>query len=87
MKTIDIHDANAPLSQYARQLGEEPLVLTDGDQPVAALLSISELDLESLSLGTNPKFLAILENARTQHRAGQGLPSDEVRRQLGLAKQ
>jgi hypothetical protein len=87
MKTIDIHDANAPLSHYARQLGEEPLVLTDGDQPVAALVSIGELDLESLSLGTNPKFLAILETARAQHRAGQGLSPDEVRRDLGLAKQ
>jgi antitoxin (DNA-binding transcriptional repressor) of toxin-antitoxin stability system len=85
MKTMDITNATAPLVQYARQLGHEPLVLTDGDEPVAALMPIDDADLESLALGTNPKFLAMLDKARAQRHSGVGLSADEVRRELGLS--
>ncbi len=84
MKTIDINKASAPLSQYARDLHEEPLLVTDGDQPVAALFPIDDADLEGLALSTNPKFLAILEEARAQLRAGEGLSLGEARRELGI---
>jgi antitoxin (DNA-binding transcriptional repressor) of toxin-antitoxin stability system len=84
MKTIDITNATAPLSQYARELDQEPLVLTDGNQPIAALMPIDEADLDSVALGSNAKFLALLEQARAQRRAGAGLSTEEVRRELGL---
>ena len=78
MKTLDVSKATAPLSQYARALDQEPLVLTDGDQPIAALMPIEDADLETIALGSNPKFLALLEQARTQPRAGAGLTTEEV---------
>jgi PHD/YefM family antitoxin component YafN of YafNO toxin-antitoxin module len=85
MKTMELAAATGPLSQYARELDEEPLVLTDSGHPVAALMPISDVDLETVALASNPKFLAILETARGQRRAGQGLTPDEVRRELGLS--
>jgi hypothetical protein len=62
-----------------------PLVLTDGGQPIAALMPIDDADLETIALGSNPKFLAVIEQARARSRAGAGLSPDEVRRELGLS--
>ena len=84
MKTLDVSKATAPLSQYARALDQEPLVLTDGDQPIAALMPIENADLEIIALGSNPKFLALLEQARAERRAGARLTAEEVRAKLGL---
>jgi hypothetical protein len=85
MKTIELNDASAPLSEYARNLGSEPLLLTAAGRTVAALMPVDDEDVDRLSLASNPKFVAILESARAQRRAGQGLSSEEVRRELGLA--
>ena len=84
MKTLDLSKATAPLSQYASALNQEPLVLTDGDQPIAALMPIEDADLETIGLGSNTKFLTLLEQARAQRRAGAGLTTEEVREKLGL---
>jgi hypothetical protein len=84
MKRIDISEATGSLGQYVREL-DGPLVLTDGGQPIAALMPIDDADLETIALGSNPKFLAVIEQARAQSRAGAGLSPDEVRRELGLS--
>ena len=84
MKTIDVSQATDSLGRYARALESEPLVLTDGGRPIAALMPIDEADLDSVALGTDPRFLALIERARAEHRSGAGLPPDAVRRELGL---
>jgi antitoxin (DNA-binding transcriptional repressor) of toxin-antitoxin stability system len=84
MKHIDVAQANETLGQSVRELAGEPLVVTEAGVPIAALVPIDELDLESLTLGNNPRFLAIMEQARAQCRQGQGLSTEEVRRELGL---
>ena len=84
MKTIDLNDASAPLSEFARNLGSEPLRLTESGRTIAALMPSGDEDLDSLALASNPRFLAILETAREQRRAGRGLSPEEVRRELGL---
>ena len=43
-------------------------------------------DTESISLGTNPEFMAIIERSRRRHAAEGGIPIEEVRRRLGLGK-
>jgi antitoxin (DNA-binding transcriptional repressor) of toxin-antitoxin stability system len=85
MKTIDVSQATGSLGQYARELDREPLVLTVGGRPIAALLPIDDADLDSVALEMTPKFLALIEQARAQRRAGAGLSTDEVRRELGLS--
>ena len=47
MKTIEISEAKQSLSQYARDLIVEPLVLTEGGHAIAALLPIDDADAES----------------------------------------
>jgi antitoxin (DNA-binding transcriptional repressor) of toxin-antitoxin stability system len=84
MKNIEVAQANETLGQSVRDLAGEPLVVTEAGVPIAALVPIDELDLESLVLGRDPRFLAIIEEARAQCRRGLGLSSADVRRELGL---
>ncbi len=84
MKNIELTQATDSLGQSVRDLAGEPLVVTEAGVPIAALVPIDELDLESLALGSNPRFLAIIEEAREQCRQGLGLSTDDVRRELGL---
>ena len=84
MKSIDISEANASLREFARNLSQEPLLVTESGRTVAALLPIEDDDVDTLSLASNPHFLSILEKAREQRRAGQSLSSEDVRRELGL---
>lgn len=84
MRNIDVTQAHDSLGHSVRNLAGEPLVVTEDGVPIAALVPIDELDRESLALGNNPRFMAILEKARAQCRQGLGLTSEAVRRELGL---
>ena len=84
MKNIEMTQASGPLNQSVRELEGEPLVVMEHGVPLAVLVPIDEDDLESLALGSNPRFLAVIEQARTQCRQGLGLSSETVRRELGL---
>ena len=85
MKTLDLTDAVAPLAEYARDVGTEPLILTEAGRPVAALVPLANTDWEALSLGTNPDFLALIERSRARQAAQGGISSEEMRRRLGTA--
>ena len=84
MRNVEVTQTTDSLGQSVRNLAGEPLVVTEGGVPIAALVPIDELDRESLALGDNPRLMAILEEARAQCRQGLGLSSDAVRRELGL---
>jgi antitoxin (DNA-binding transcriptional repressor) of toxin-antitoxin stability system len=84
MRNVEVAQATDSLGQSVRKREGEPLVVTEDGVPIAALVPIDELDLESLALGNNPRLLAILEEARAQCRQGLGLSSEAVRRELGL---
>jgi antitoxin (DNA-binding transcriptional repressor) of toxin-antitoxin stability system len=79
-----VTQANDSLGQSVRKLEGEPLVVTEDGVPIAALVAIDELDLESLALGSHPRFMAILDEARAQCRQGLGLSLEGVMLELGL---
>jgi antitoxin (DNA-binding transcriptional repressor) of toxin-antitoxin stability system len=84
MKTLEIDQATAPLADYARELVDEPIILTRDGNPVAALMTLENVDWETVSLSTNPRFIAIIEQARARREAEGGFSTEEVRRMLGL---
>jgi prevent-host-death family protein len=84
MKTIELTKATATLAEYADKLGSEPVILTSNGKPVAALISLENMDLETIALSTDPQFLELIEHARTQHKSEGGIPAKEMRRRLGL---
>src|SRR5579864_5830386 len=84
MKKLAMNKATAPLAQYARELDGSLLVITEEGQPIAALVPVAGIDMESLAVGTNPKFLEIIERSRRREKSEGGVSIEEVRRRLGL---
>ena len=84
MKKMDISDATAPLSAVAREVSDEPLVVTDKGKPLAMVVSLCGADWETVSLSLNSKFIEIIEASRRQLQRRGGIPLAEVRRRLGM---
>jgi antitoxin (DNA-binding transcriptional repressor) of toxin-antitoxin stability system len=84
VKTLEMVEATAPLAEYARDVRKEPVILTIGGRPVAALVPIENADLETVALSTHPQFLALIERSRARQKAEGGISSTEMRRRLGL---
>lgn len=84
MRHIEARDASAPLNEYLPLPGEDPLIITRDGRPVAALVAIENADLETVSLSTDEKFLALIERSRARHRAEGGISPAEMRRRLDV---
>ena len=82
MKTLELSEASRPLSEYAGALGDEPLVLVAGTEPVAALVSLSDVDRESLALSSHPGFLKIIRAAREEAANGDVVSLEEMKREM-----
>lgn len=79
MKTIELTTASKPLAEYADEFGAEVVLLTSNHEPVAAVISLKNIDRESLALSTNPEFIAIVEQARREVATGRRLSVEEIR--------
>lgn len=86
MKTLEMARATAPLAEYARDVSREPVILTVDGKPVAALVSIENTDVETVTLSTHPQFIALIERSRARQKAEGGISSEEMRHRLGLKK-
>jgi len=83
VKTVEVAEATASLSEYAREARKETLVLTQKGKPVLALMPLPpHTDLENLAVTTHPTFQGILERSEARYRAEGGLSTEEVRRRL-----
>lgn len=76
--------AVVPLAEYAQDVNQEPVILTVGGKPVAALVAIVNADLETVTLGIHPQFLALIERSRARQKAEDGISAGEMRRRLDL---
>ncbi len=83
MRTIDIAEATATLAEYAHQASRESVIVTERGKPIAAVVSIENVDWETLSLSTNPDFLALIERSRARQNAEGGISSEDMRNRLG----
>jgi len=86
MKTVDVAKATQPLSDYAKKVKKGPVVVTREGRPVAALVSITNADMETVSLSSNPKFIALIERSRSRQKAGGGISTEEMRQRLKKPK-
>ena len=83
MKTVDLAKASKSFSAYAHDLGEEPVILTVDDKPVAALVSLKNVDRESLVLSTSPAFLRLMQAASEELARGDSVSLEEIKREPG----
>ena len=79
MKTIPLSTASRPLAEYASELNDEVVLLTDRNRPVAAIVPLRNVDRESLALSSHPGFLALIERSRREVGAGKTLSFEEMR--------
>jgi prevent-host-death family protein len=84
MRTVDISEATGSLSEYAREVRRGPVVVTRRGRPLAVVVAVRGLDLETLSLSTNAGFMELIERSRASYGASGGLSLDQVRRRYGL---
>lgn len=85
-KTIELSKANLPLSDYTKKVKKEPVIITKEGKPVAVLVSISNADIETVSLSNNPKFIALIERSRARQKSEGGISLEEMRRRLEKPK-
>ncbi len=83
MKILEVAQATAPLANYARDVKNEPLILTLNGTPIAALIPLENADVETVTLSTHPQFLGLIERSRTRQKTEGGVASEEMRRRLG----
>ncbi len=82
MKRIELTTANKPLSEYAKEFDDEVIVLTSHHKPVAAIISLKDIDAETAALSTNPEFMRIIERARAEIAQGKSLSLEELEQQI-----
>ena len=70
------------LKKMTAQQRNEIIVLTADDKPIAAIVSLKDVDRESLSLSTDPAFIEIIERARKEFKAGKKLSFEEIKREV-----
>jgi prevent-host-death family protein len=82
MKTVEVTKATLSLADYTKEVIEEPVVVTVKGKPVAALVSILNADLETVSLSHNEKFLNLIDRSRSRQEREGGVSTEEMRRRL-----
>jgi antitoxin (DNA-binding transcriptional repressor) of toxin-antitoxin stability system len=82
MKTVEIAEATSPLADYIPGVRTEPLVITDQGTPTAVMLPLDNVDLESITMSTNPEFIALIERSRVRARQEGEVSADEMRRRV-----
>ena len=84
MKRLDIRKAREALADYVTSMDGEPLIITRGGRPIAALVHIDKTDFESLALSTNRDFIELIQRSRARQETEGSISSSEMRRRLGL---
>lgn len=82
MKVVEKRDATRPLGEYAAEIGDGTVIVTDHGHPVAALVPLHDMDLETLALSSDSVFMKIIERSRAAVKAEGGISAAEVRERL-----
>ncbi len=82
MKTLELRKATGSLAGYVGDAQKGPVVFTVKGDPVAALVPVTNADLETISLGSNRQFLRLIGRSRTSWKAKGGLSAAQVRLRL-----
>ena len=84
MKVVPIEGTTMTVPELIELAKEDAVILTRDGQPLATVRDVSGFDWESTSLSQNPRFAAIIEQARRSYRDAGGISIEQLRRELGL---
>lgn len=79
MKKVALSEVKDDLSRYLRVAEKEEVIITRHGKPAGVLIGFkSEDDWFDYRLENDPRFLARVESARQNIRAGRGVKLDEL---------
>ncbi len=84
MKKIEITKVGASLAEFAKNVGDGVIVVTQDGRPIAALLGIGDMDWNTLELRSIPLFATLLRAIEAQQKSGKGLFSEDLRWMVGV---
>ena len=82
MKRLRLSAAVRPLADYVADLRDEPVLLTEGNRAVAAIIPLKNVDHESLALSQHPEFLELIARSRADFAAGRTISLSEMKRRV-----
>jgi hypothetical protein len=86
MKAMKLPKQLQPFLEVAERADAETLVFTEKKRPVAALVSIRNVDRETLALSTNPQFMRIIEASRREMQAEKTTSLGAIQRKFRVAE-
>jgi prevent-host-death family protein len=79
MKTVPLSEVKDDLSKYLRLAEKEEVLITRHGKPAGVLIGfVSEDDWFDYRLENDPRFLARIESARRNLRAGRGIRLEDL---------
>ena len=84
MKTVEMAEATDSLSEYARRLQKDTVVVTRRGKPLAALVPLDSDDWEDFVVSQDPAFIKIIERSEARYKAEGGVSLGEMRRKHGI---
>ena len=82
MKRLKLSSAVRPLADYVAEIGDETVVLTEGNRAVAAIVPLRNVDRESLALSQHPEFLELVARSQAEFALGRTISLDEMKRRV-----
>ena len=82
MKTLELRNAGGSVATYVGDAKKGPVIFTVRGDPVAALVRVTNADLETLSLNSNRRFSRMIARSRAAWKVKGGVSAGEVRRRL-----
>jgi len=83
VKTVEIADATAPLSDYVRKIRKGSVVVLRRGKAMAAVVPLDSDEWEDFVVSQDPGFIEIMRRSEERYRAEGGIPFEEVCRRLG----
>jgi hypothetical protein len=82
VKTLELRNAGGSVATYVGDAKKGPVIFTVKGDPVAALVRVTNADLETLSLSSNRRFSRMIARSRAAWKVKGGISVGEVRRRL-----
>jgi antitoxin (DNA-binding transcriptional repressor) of toxin-antitoxin stability system len=76
MKKIELTEATKPLAEYVKEMDGQSVMIMYKGVALAALVPMDNADYETVSLSTNPEFIAMLERPRARGRKEGGISTN-----------
>jgi prevent-host-death family protein len=83
VKVVALGQAKSELSAYVDEAQHDRVLVTRHGRPAAIIIGVEGEELEDLMTRSDPKFWQMIE---TRRKASKTIPSDEMRRRLGVAR-